>query len=78
MSHRNLISRIGIRTVVGFFTVQWNGASVVGKGKEEKFIFLTKWDVFMSFLGLNIKNVMVQYSLQIETKKINNFSSIFE
>jgi hypothetical protein len=41
-AHRNLISRIGIRTVVGFFTVQWNGASVVGKGKEEKFIFLTK------------------------------------
>jgi hypothetical protein len=50
----------------------------VGKGKEEKFIFLTKWDVFMSFLGVNIKNVMVQYSLQTETKKINNFSSIFE
>jgi hypothetical protein len=42
LNHRNLISRIGIRPVVGFFTVQWNGASVVGKGKEEKFIFLTK------------------------------------
>jgi hypothetical protein len=67
-----------IRTVVGFFTVQSNGASVVGKGKEEKFNFLTKWDVFVSFLGLNIKNVMVQYILKTETKKINNFSSIFE
>jgi hypothetical protein len=40
--HRNLISRIRIRTVVGFFSVQSNGASVVGKGKEEKFNFLTK------------------------------------
>jgi hypothetical protein len=28
-----------IRTAVGFFTVQSNGASVVGKGKEEKFNF---------------------------------------
>jgi hypothetical protein len=40
--HRNLIYRMRIRTQVGFFTVQSNGASVVGKGKEEKFNFLTK------------------------------------
>jgi hypothetical protein len=36
------ISRMRIGTTVVFFTVQSNGASVVGKGEEEKFNFLTK------------------------------------
>jgi hypothetical protein len=34
--HRNHISRMRIQTVAGFFTVQSNGAGVVGNGKEEK------------------------------------------
>jgi hypothetical protein len=33
--HRNVISRMRIRTVIGFFTVQSN-SSLVEKGKKEK------------------------------------------
>jgi hypothetical protein len=45
--HRNLIYRMRIRTLVGFFAVQSNGASVVGKGVEEKIEYLKQSQVFM-------------------------------
>jgi hypothetical protein len=47
LPHRNLIYRMRIRTLVGFFAVQSNGASVVGKGVEEKIEYLKQSQVFM-------------------------------
>jgi hypothetical protein len=62
-THRNLIYRMGIRTQVGFFTVQSNGASVVGKGKEEKFDFFDYEMFSCVILGSNIQIANVQDSL---------------